>query len=150
MQSVFILRSHKSTKSSHSLTKNCTKIRSESKEKTQNFKGRFFWIFQVLYSTLLHLSPLRVQCERGCWFESRFVATLALAVRSSNHSARSQPLTDGILPNMDDTQSLSFGLWHWPWKILVTYKNHKNTKRVIDHLLKCTINFHVVFAWEIS
>jgi hypothetical protein len=43
--------------------------------------------------TLLHLPPLRFLCVGGC-FESNpgQVATSALAVRRSNHSARSHPL----------------------------------------------------------
>ncbi len=40
----------------------------------------------LLYSTLLHLPPLRFHCVGGCR-----VATFALAERSSNHSARSHP-----------------------------------------------------------
>ncbi len=46
------------------------------------FKKHFF----ALYSTLLHLPFLRFHCVRGCWDQ-----TAALAVRSSNHSARSPP-----------------------------------------------------------
>ncbi len=32
-------------------------------------KGGLFWIFSfyVLYSTLLHLLPLRFHCVGGCW-----------------------------------------------------------------------------------
>ncbi len=41
------------------------------------------------FSTLLHLPPLRFNRVGGCW--DRTVATLALAVRRSNHSTRSHP-----------------------------------------------------------
>jgi hypothetical protein len=79
------------------------------RKRLKTLKGDFL-DFSSNHSTMLYIPPLRVHCERGCWFESRFVATFALAVRSSNPSARSQPLTEEILPNMDDTQSLSFDL----------------------------------------
>ncbi len=49
----------------------------------------------VLYSTLLHLLPLRFHCvgasEYAGIIEPRTVAVFALAVRRSNHSARSHP-----------------------------------------------------------
>jgi hypothetical protein len=45
-----------------------------------------FGFLDVLYSTLLHLPPLTFHCVGGCWIELRTVATLALAVRHSNHS----------------------------------------------------------------
>jgi hypothetical protein len=56
--------------------------------------GGFFWLFFSisLYSTLLHLPPLRFHCARGCW-TARTVATSALAVRRTNHTARSHPQT---------------------------------------------------------
>jgi hypothetical protein len=53
-----------------------------------------FWIFKimyVLYSTLLHLPPFRFHCVGECWIEPRTVATSALAVRRSSHSATSHP-----------------------------------------------------------
>ncbi len=31
----------------------------------------FFFILSALYSTLLHLSPLRFHCVRGCWYRTR-------------------------------------------------------------------------------
>jgi hypothetical protein len=43
--------------------------------------------FPLLYSTLLHLPPLRFHCIEGC----STVATSALTVRRSKHSARSHP-----------------------------------------------------------
>ncbi len=46
-------------------------------------RGDFFK-FPAIYSTLLHLPPLRYHCVGGCWD-----ATSALAVRRSTHSARS-------------------------------------------------------------
>jgi hypothetical protein len=49
----------------------------------------FLEFFYVLYSTLLHLPPLRFHCDGGCWDRTRTVVTSALAVRSSNQSARS-------------------------------------------------------------
>ncbi len=51
-------------------------------------------LFQVLYSILLRMRPLRFR-----WIEPRTVATLALAVRCSNHSAKSQshPLLDSMI-----------------------------------------------------
>jgi hypothetical protein len=46
----------------------------------------------ILYSTLLHMPPLRFHCGDGCWDRTRrTVATGALAVRRSNHLARSHP-----------------------------------------------------------
>jgi hypothetical protein len=30
------------------------------------YKGGFFWIFSLLYSTLFHLPPFRFLCVRGC------------------------------------------------------------------------------------
>jgi hypothetical protein len=52
-----------------------------------------FSCISVLYSTLLHLPPLRFHCAGGCWDRKpRTVATSALAVRRSNHSVTSQPL----------------------------------------------------------
>jgi hypothetical protein len=51
-----------------------------------------FWIFCfVLYSTLLHLPPSDTTVSEDAGIEPRTVATLALAVRRSNHSARSRP-----------------------------------------------------------
>jgi hypothetical protein len=43
----------------------------------------------TVYSTLLHLPPLRFHCVEGCW---GIVAISALAVRHYNHSAKSHPL----------------------------------------------------------
>jgi hypothetical protein len=53
-------------------------------------KGKFL-VFYVLDSTLLHLPPLRFPCVGDAGIEPRTVATLALAVRRSNNSARSHP-----------------------------------------------------------
>jgi hypothetical protein len=53
------------------------------------FVTGFFWIFYVLYSTLLHLPPLRLHCVGGCW--DRTQDCCDLAVRRFNHSARSHP-----------------------------------------------------------
>jgi hypothetical protein len=50
-----------------------------------------FFSMYILYSKLLHLPPFRFRCVGGCWIEPRTVATLALAVRRSNHSTRSHP-----------------------------------------------------------
>ncbi len=67
-----------------------------SLEEAQDFfyciftQGDFLVIFYVLYSTLRHLAPLLVSEDAG--IELRTVATLALAVTRSNHSARSYPL----------------------------------------------------------
>jgi hypothetical protein len=79
-------------------------------------KGEFFWIFSLLYSTLLHLPPLRFHCVGGYWdrtqdscdfgigFQRLYphgyilstvrlhpVATSALAFRRTNHTATSYP-----------------------------------------------------------
>ncbi len=51
----------------------------------------FFRFFHVRYSTLLHLPPLRSTVSEEAGIEPRTVATTALAVRRSNHSARSHP-----------------------------------------------------------
>jgi hypothetical protein len=32
-----------------------------------NVKGGFFYVFYTIYSTLLHLPPLRIHCVGGCW-----------------------------------------------------------------------------------
>jgi hypothetical protein len=45
-------------------------------------------LFYVLYSTLLHLPPLRFHCAGGCW-DAGLLQLLTLAVRHPNHSARS-------------------------------------------------------------
>jgi hypothetical protein len=52
-----------------------------------------FNIFYVLYSILLLLPPLRFHCvgdSEDAGIESKTVATLTLAVKSSNHSARTR------------------------------------------------------------
>ncbi len=54
-------------------------------------KDGYFGFFYVRYSTLLHLPPLRFHCVGGCWDRTRTVATTALAVGRSNHSAKSHP-----------------------------------------------------------
>ncbi len=54
----------------------------------------FLLVLSALYSRLIHLPPLRFHCVEGCWdsrMEPRTVPTSALAVRRSNHSARSHP-----------------------------------------------------------
>jgi hypothetical protein len=45
----------------------------------------------VLFSTLLHLPHIRFHCVEGCWDGNQTVATFALAVSGSNHSAKSRP-----------------------------------------------------------
>jgi hypothetical protein len=63
-------------------------IEAEGCEEYLSIKGDnldFFYV-RVLYSTLLHLPPLRFECVRTLGFNP--VATLALAVRFSNNSAR--------------------------------------------------------------
>jgi hypothetical protein len=65
-----------------------------SKEKKKSFKGGFFFgffLFYVRYSTLLHLPPTDSPVSEGARIEPRTVATTTLAVRRSNHSARSHP-----------------------------------------------------------
>jgi hypothetical protein len=47
------------------------------------------FVFRI-YSTLIHLLPLRFHCVGRCW-NRRTDATCALADRRSNHSARSHP-----------------------------------------------------------
>jgi hypothetical protein len=58
-------------------------------------KSGIFWIFSfyVRYSTLLHLPPSDSTVPEDAGIEPRTVATTALAVRRSNHSARSHPLS---------------------------------------------------------
>jgi len=47
-------------------------------------QGDFSGLFYVLYSTLLHLAPLRFYCVGGCWDRNpSTLATVALAVRKS-------------------------------------------------------------------
>jgi hypothetical protein len=57
------------------------------------FKGGFFnFLFiYVRYSTLLHLPPLRSTVSEDAGIRLRTVASLALTVRRSNHSAKSHP-----------------------------------------------------------
>ncbi len=50
-----------------------------------NNRGIFGIFFYVLYSTLLHLPPLRSTVSTDAAIEPRTVATSALAVRRSNH-----------------------------------------------------------------
>jgi hypothetical protein len=52
------------------------------------FYGGFFGFFS---QHCLICRPLGFYCVGGCWIEPRTVATLALAVRRSNHLARSYP-----------------------------------------------------------
>ncbi len=68
----------------------------------------------VLYSTLLHLPPLRFHCVGGCWDETlqRTVATSALAVRRSNHSARSHPCLGFISSTIIKT-NISRTIFRW-------------------------------------
>jgi hypothetical protein len=40
---------------------------------------RIFGFFYVLYSTLLHLPPLRFQCVRGCWTQCRLSTHVGFA-----------------------------------------------------------------------
>ncbi len=50
--------------------------------------NRAIFLFSyVLYSTLLHLAPLKFHCVGGCWDRTQdySIATLALAVRRSNY-----------------------------------------------------------------
>jgi hypothetical protein len=47
----------------------------------------FFLLVYVLYSTLLHLLQIAL-CQEDAGIEPRTVATLALAVRRSNHSIK--------------------------------------------------------------
>ncbi len=57
--------------------------------------------FSVLYSTLLHLPPLRFRCVGGCWDRTAGQLRLtALAVRRSNHSARSHPRSARYHPQL--------------------------------------------------
>jgi hypothetical protein len=51
----------------------------------------YFFIFSVIYSTLLHLPPFRFHCVGGCWDLTQDSCDLGLAVRHFNHSARSHP-----------------------------------------------------------
>jgi hypothetical protein len=50
-----------------------------------------FWIFYVLYSTLLHLRPSDSTVSEDAGIEPRTVATSGFAVRRFNHLARSHP-----------------------------------------------------------
>jgi hypothetical protein len=51
----------------------------------------FFSLRTVRYSTLLHLPPSDSTVSEDAGIELRTVATTALAVKSSNHFARSHP-----------------------------------------------------------
>ncbi len=71
--------------------------------KLQNSKfqlqGDFF--LYILYSTLLHLMPLRFHCVGGCWIEPTTVATLALAARFSRARSHPQVRLDLIHTRLD-------------------------------------------------
>ncbi len=54
--------------------------------------GGYFFDFVSAFLTLLHLPPLRFHTvSEDAGIEPRTVATLALAVRRANNSARSHP-----------------------------------------------------------
>jgi hypothetical protein len=55
--------------------------------------GIFFDYFYVLYTTLLHLPPSDFTVSEDAGIETRTIATLAFAVRRSNHSAGSHTLS---------------------------------------------------------
>jgi hypothetical protein len=64
---------------------------------TVKVKGRFFWIFPFLcpiFNTVSSAAPQIPLCRGDAGIEPRTVATMALAVRHSNDSARSHPLLD--------------------------------------------------------
>ncbi len=69
----------------------------------------FFIYFYVLYSTLLHLPPLRFHCVGGCYDRTQDCATSALAARRSNHLARSHPYY--IITLVLSFVSISFKTW---------------------------------------
>ncbi len=74
-----------------------------------------FFVFFVLYSTLLHLPPLRFHCVHGSGIEPRTVAIGALAVRRSNHYkldlVRNYRL-DLIRTRLDLIRREIIGLWN--------------------------------------
>ncbi len=64
---------------------------SNPQHKTVNFNyGEVFWILyiNILYSTLLHLPPLRFHCVGGCWDRSSqdCCCDFGIGVRRSNHA----------------------------------------------------------------
>jgi hypothetical protein len=61
--------------------------------KTNSFKGGFFWMFSALYSTLLHLPPLRFHCVVGCYDRTQGRCDFGIGFRRSNYLARSHPQT---------------------------------------------------------
>jgi hypothetical protein len=61
-----------------------------------------FLLLYVLNSTLRHLPPLTFHCVGGCWDQPRTVATLALTVIRSIHSAGSHPQTQqDLVPHLN-------------------------------------------------
>jgi hypothetical protein len=55
-----------------------------------------FYLCEHFWSRIFHvLPPLRFHCEGGCWdwTQKETVATLAVAVRNSNHSTRFRPFS---------------------------------------------------------
>ncbi len=77
-------------------------------------KGGDFWIFSTYYDIqhcfVCCLSDSTVSEDAG--IEHRTVATTALAVRRSNHSARSHPRT---VNSFDKTSNFSISLVFCPW-----------------------------------
>ncbi len=62
-------------------SKNCTKIRSESMEKTQNFKGGFFGFFKYFIQHCFIFRPSESTVWEDAGFELRTVVTLALSIQ---------------------------------------------------------------------
>jgi hypothetical protein len=83
---------------SKSLAPDSTSPDSKQRENTF-FTGGIWEFFYVLYSTQLHLPPLRFHFVGGCWDRTQAVATSALAVRHSYHSARSHPQGANTYPD---------------------------------------------------
>ncbi len=83
-----------------------------------NYRTQIF--FSELYSTLLHLPPLRFHSE-DAGIEPRTVASSALAVRRSNQSAKSHP------PSVKSLPFQGLGLIHYFYSIKLSDLQYRIT-----------------------
>ncbi len=117
--------------------------RSENRNRNRKRKANFTIAhISVLYSTMFHLPPFRLfTVSEDAGIELRTVATSALAVRSSNHSARSHPLPTYLLKTASNEQKLKY-------QKELAKKNHDVCNEYIStHTLKVPSG-QIGSAWE--